>query len=84
LTLGFASEILRSKADTPEQMEIIRKAIREVCGEDLAIRCVVTNAKQNAPANVKADGMVAAAIKHGGEIVDIQEQTTAPNKNPRK
>jgi hypothetical protein len=34
---------------------------------------VVTNAKQSPPPDVKADGMVAAALKAGGEIVDIQE-----------
>ena len=73
LTLGFSSEILRAKAETPEQVEIIRKAISEVLGVDLAVKCVVSNAKQTAPPDVKADGMVAAALKAGGEIVDIQE-----------
>lgn len=73
LTLGFASEILRAKADTPEQIETIRKALADVVGTDLAVKCVVSSARQMNHANVKADGMVAAAIKHGGEIVDIQE-----------
>ena len=73
LVIGFASELLRSKVDTPELIEITRKAILEVCGADLAIKCVVTNAKQATPPNLKADGMVAAALKHGGEIVDTQE-----------
>ncbi len=72
LTLGFKSDILRAKADTPEQVESLCKAIREVTGEDLAVRCVVSDAKRSST-NVKANGMVAAAIKHGGEIVDIQE-----------
>jgi len=71
--LGFASEVLRSKMEVPEQMELTRKAITEAVGKDLRLRCVISNAKQSAPADVKADGMVAAAIKHGGEIVDIQE-----------
>ena len=73
LVIGFASELLRSKVETPELIEITRKAIAEVCGSDLAIKCVVTNAKQATPPNVKADGMVAAALKAGGEIVDTQE-----------
>jgi hypothetical protein len=54
-------------------MEVTRKAITEAVGTDLGLRCVITNAKQSPPSDVKADGMVAAAIKHGGEIVDIQE-----------
>ena len=73
LVVGFASELLRSKMDTPELIEITRKAISEVCGGELSIKCVVTNAKQAPPPNVKADGMVAAALKAGGEIVDTQE-----------
>jgi DNA polymerase-3 subunit gamma/tau len=73
LVIGFKSELLRSKVDNPELIEITRKAIAEVCGFQLGIKCVVTNAKQVPPQNVKADGMVAAALKHGGEIVDTQE-----------
>ena len=73
LLLGFSSEILRAKADTPEQIEITRQAISDVLGVDLAVRCVVSNAKQTNRDDVKADGMVAAALKAGGEIVDIQD-----------
>ncbi len=73
LVIGFASELLRSKVDTPELIDITCKAIREICGSDLSIKCVVTNAKHAPPPNVKADGMVAAALKAGGKIVDTQE-----------
>jgi DNA polymerase-3 subunit gamma/tau len=73
LVLGFKSEILRSKAEIPEQIEITRRAIAKVLGVDLMVRCAVSSAKQSAPPNVKADGMVAAALKAGGEIVDTQE-----------
>jgi len=73
LQLGFASEILRSKADTPEQIELIRAALTAALGVDVPVRCVLSNAKQSAPPDVKQNGMVAAALKKGGEIVDIQE-----------
>ena len=73
LVLGFTSEVLRSKMDVPEQLEMTRKAFAEAVGTDLKLRCVVSNAKQSAPSDIKPDGMVAAAIKAGGEIVDIQE-----------
>lgn len=73
LVLGFASEILRAKTDTPEQIETIRKAIAEVLGMHLAVKCVVSNAKQPSRTDVKPDGMVAAAMKYGGEIIDTQE-----------
>jgi len=71
LVLGFQSEILRSKVDTPEQIKITRQAIAEVLKVDLGVRCVVTSSKHPTPPDVKADGMVAAALRHGGEIVDI-------------
>jgi hypothetical protein len=73
LVLGFASDVLLKKMEVPEQLELTSKAIAEVVGTDLRVRCVISNAKQSAPSDVKADGMVAAALKKGGEIVDIQE-----------
>ena len=73
LVLGFRGEILRSKADTPELMENTRKVIARVVGADLSIRCVVSTLRHTAPPDIKADGMVAAALKAGGEIVDIQD-----------
>jgi DNA polymerase-3 subunit gamma/tau len=73
LVLGFASDLLRTKVDTPEQMEIVRRALVEVLGRELQVRCVVSGARQAAPPDVKSDGMVAAALKAGGKIVDIQE-----------
>lgn len=73
LILGFASDILRDKAKPPEQIESIRRAIKEVLGVDLEIKCVVFNTKKVFPSHIKEDGMVAAALKAGGEIVDIQE-----------
>ena len=73
LVLGFASDILCSKADTPEQMEITCKAVAKIIGENMSIKCVVSTTKHSTPPDVKADGMVAAALKAGGEIVDIQE-----------
>jgi DNA polymerase-3 subunit gamma/tau len=73
LLIGFASEILRSKADTPEQIGLIRAALAAAIGADVPVRCVISNAKQSAPPDVKQNGMVAAALKKGGEIVDIQE-----------
>ncbi len=73
LILGFASDILRAKAETPEQVALTERAIAEVLGVHLGVRCVVTNARQNLPTDVQAGGMVAAALRAGGEIIDVQE-----------
>jgi DNA polymerase-3 subunit gamma/tau len=73
LVLGLASDVLVSKLDKPDQIEAIQKMIKENFNVELSVRCVVTNAKGKVPANVAQDGMVAAAIQHGGEISDMDE-----------
>jgi len=73
LYLGFASQVLVKKMEQPEQIEVTCKAIAEVLGVDLSIKCVVANAKGQLPPDVNPDGMVAAAIQNGGEIVDMQD-----------
>ena len=73
LYLGFASDVLVKKMDQPQQIEATRKAIAEITGVDLSIKCVVTNAKGQLPPHVNPDGMVATAIQNGGEIVDVQD-----------
>jgi DNA polymerase-3 subunit gamma/tau len=71
LILGLASDVLVSKIDKPDQIEAIKKLLKDEFGVDMNVRCVVTTAKGKVPPNVPQDGMVAAAIQHGGEIVDI-------------
>jgi DNA polymerase III gamma/tau subunit len=71
LILGLASDVLVSKIDKPDQLEAIQKLIRDEFGVDVNVRCVVTTVKGKIPPNVPQDGMVAAAIQHGGQIVDM-------------
>jgi DNA polymerase-3 subunit gamma/tau len=73
LILGLASDVLVSKIDKPDQIDVIRKLIKDELGVDVGVRCVVTNVKGKIPPNVSQDGMVATAIQHGGEIVDMQD-----------
>jgi len=73
LVLGFASDVLASKMQSPEMMEPARQALSAALGADLPIRCIVApGSGKSAPPDVKPDGMVAAALQNGGEIVDIQ------------
>ncbi|HXQ32546.1 MAG TPA: hypothetical protein VN843_00855, partial [Anaerolineales bacterium] len=71
LILGLASDVLVSKIDKPDEIEVIQKLIKDQFGVDVNVRCVVTTAKGKIPPNVPQDGMVATAIQHGGEIVDM-------------
>jgi hypothetical protein len=52
---------------------VIQKLIKDHFNAEVSVRCIVTNAKGKIPANVSQDGMVATAIQHGGEIVDVQD-----------
>ncbi len=72
LLVAFASDILQEKFNRPESLDLTRQALREALGADLPVQGVVTGGKNALPPNVKPDGMVAAAIQNGGEIVDIQ------------
>lgn len=73
LILGMASDVLVEKLNKPDQIETIQRLIKDHFHVDLSVRCVVNNAKGKLPTHVSQDGMVAAAIQHGGEIVDIDE-----------
>jgi DNA polymerase-3 subunit gamma/tau len=73
LLLGFQSDTVRALMDKPENLEATRKAIAGILGSSLRIKCVVMNARGKVPPNLVQDGMVATAINHGGEIVDVQE-----------
>ncbi|MBN8655256.1 MAG: DNA polymerase III subunit gamma/tau [Anaerolineae bacterium] len=73
LILGMASDVLVEKLNKPDQIETIQRLIKDHFHVDLSVRCVVTNAKGKLPAHVAQDGMVAAAIQQGGEIVDMDE-----------
>lgn len=73
LILGLASDVLISKIDKPDQIEVITKLIKDEFGVDVSVRCVVTTSKGKIPPNIPQDGMVATALQHGGEIVDMQD-----------
>ena len=45
LTLGFASELLKGKMETRENIDITRQVIEQVCGASVQITCVVLGVK---------------------------------------
>lgn len=73
LYLGFQSNKVRELFDIPDRIAVARKAIAEVLGVDLVIKCVITNAKGQLPPDINPDGMVAAAIRNGGKIVSSDD-----------
>jgi DNA polymerase-3 subunit gamma/tau len=72
LILGFNGEFTKSKMEQGDHLEILKKAMQQVMGESMPVRCVLSAAK-SIPADLDNDGMVATALRDlGGEIVDIQ------------
>ncbi|WP_075071008.1 DNA polymerase III subunit gamma/tau [Levilinea saccharolytica] len=70
LVLGFASEVLRTKMDTPENIGVTQQLLLEMFSADLPVSCVVANTKGgSAELDVDGDGMVNTALNLGGQIV---------------
>jgi DNA polymerase-3 subunit gamma/tau len=74
LYLGFFSDVVKSKMEKGENIDILRQVLKQVLEMDVPVRCVVIKGRgPSLPPDVDGDGMVAAALRDlGGEIVDIQ------------
>jgi len=80
LVLGFRSDLLREKMEKGHNADIVRQALNEVLGVQLALRCVlVSNWAPSDEGAVRASppvedgGMVATALRElGGHIVDVE------------
>jgi DNA polymerase-3 subunit gamma/tau len=72
LIIGISSDVLFEKISIPENLRITQQAIAAVIGVDIPIQFIVHNAKNVTRSDIKQDGMVAAALDNGGEIVDMQ------------
>ena len=71
LILGFATEVLKSKMEIRENLELIKKVMSEVIEKKVPVACIV-NPKTNFNLDnleVDSDGMVGAALNLGGQIV---------------
>jgi DNA polymerase-3 subunit gamma/tau len=74
LVLDFASDLLKSKMEKEENIQVVQNALKQVLGDEFAVRCRTrASMRTQIPPNVDSDGMVATAINDlGGEIVDVQ------------
>ena len=74
LILAFTSDVLRTKMEQGDHLENTRKAIKEVTGELIDVRCVTAASERSKiPDDVEQDGLVATAVRDlGAEVVDNQ------------
>jgi hypothetical protein len=77
LVLGFSTELLKGKMENGNNLALTEKALEQVLGAKLPIRCVIASGKTGGipeDITIEEDGMVAAALRDmGGEVVDYQE-----------
>jgi DNA polymerase-3 subunit gamma/tau len=77
LILGFASDLIKSKMEKPEHLQLTQDILSQVLGEAVGLRCVVSATalkhRLDELGGLDNDSMVAVAVRDlGGEIVDIQ------------
>jgi DNA polymerase III subunit gamma/tau len=74
LILGFRGEVIKSKMESNDNLQIVRQAIKEATGFEIQVNCLITTGKGSSlPNDMDHDGMVGTALRDlGGEIVDIK------------
>lgn len=79
LVIGFSSDLLREKMEKEHNLRVAIKALEQVFGDSLAIRCVLTESWQatadetHAPPPMAEKGMVATALRElGAQVVDVE------------
>jgi DNA polymerase III subunit gamma/tau len=68
VTLGFKNDVLLQKASDAERRVGIERALRDVLGVSLKVKCVVSNTELTIPPGVDSDGVAAEAAKLGGKL----------------
>jgi DNA polymerase III subunit gamma/tau len=68
VTLGFKNDVLLQKANDAERRVGIERALRDVLGVSLKVKCVVSNTELTIPPDVDSDGVAAEAAKLGGKL----------------
>jgi len=74
LFLVFNGEFAKQKMERPEALALVNRAIAKVLNCSVEIRCLLRGVQRDElPQGVEQDGVIAEALRLGGEIVDIQE-----------
>jgi hypothetical protein len=73
LMISFASDVIRSKVDRPEVVELLKQAMQAIFEREVdVVFRVDTSRRDTVPPGVDDNGIVATAVRDlGGELVDI-------------
>lgn len=72
LILGFPSDVLRSKMENSENIEVTQRVIKGILNKDIPIECIVVGDKAGSSTldtDVDPDGLVRTALNLGGKLV---------------
>ncbi|MCS6908391.1 MAG: DNA polymerase III subunit gamma/tau, partial [Anaerolineales bacterium] len=74
LFLVFNGEFAKQKMERPEALALVSRAIAKTLNCAVEIRCLLRNLKQEElPEGVDQNGVIAEALRLGGEIIEIQD-----------
>lgn len=80
LVIGFSSDLLREKMEKGHNLDMASKALEDVLGLSLQIRCVLTDSwqpgvtKNDPTPPIEDDGMVATAVRDlGAQVVEVEQ-----------
>ncbi len=72
LILGFPSEVLKSKMENSENIEVTQRAIQSILNQEVPVECIVVGDKgknSQTDTDVDPDGLVSTALHLGGKLV---------------
>jgi len=73
LSLYYISSVLKEKMEQETHLEAFKKVAEQVLGEAVEVQCIISGGGGSLPPGVDSTGRVAAAMRLGGKIVDINE-----------
>jgi len=73
LKLYLSSTLLKDKLEDQKHMKPLQDAASQVFGEPVEIQCFVSGGSGGIPPEIDSSGRVAAAMRLGGKIVDVNE-----------
>jgi len=74
LHLYFNTELLKNKMEQEKHLDVLKQAVEKTLEMQVDIHCEISSGGKNAlPPGTESYGMVATAVRLGGEIVDTNE-----------
>jgi DNA polymerase-3 subunit gamma/tau len=84
LKLYFSSALLKDKMEDEKHLKALKHAAKQVLNESVEVQCFVSGGGGGLPPEVDSSGRVAAAMRLGGQIVDINDLGSGDEAEPEQ